>query len=165
MKRKDALSADGESPSSPVESASDSLLSKVAANFVVAEDGRTVPQSMSKNHIEQVTAKTGELIEAIHRSRLGLTSQLDHTGYARLIVDMLQTAGCASCEYIVNSDSVRFTTRSCQFSHCTMESGACHLAIGVVGSVAARNFGYAKVDLQRFCTDEASVCELSLIHI
>ena len=144
MKRKNALYADGELPSPPVESTSDSLLSKVASNFVVMESGRTAPQSMSKNHIEHVTAKTGELMEAIHRSRLGLTSQLDRTGYARLIADILQTAGCASCEYSVNRDSVRFTTRSCEFSHCPMESGACHLALGVVGSVAARNFGYAR---------------------
>ncbi|MCU7842778.1 MAG: sigma-54 dependent transcriptional regulator [Candidatus Thiodiazotropha sp. (ex Monitilora ramsayi)] len=159
MKRKDALSAGGHLPSQPVESANDSLLSQVAASFIVAENGRTTPPSMPKNHIERVATKTGELMEVIHRSRLGLTSQLDRTGYARLITDMLQDAGCAACEYIVNRESVHFTTRSCEFSHCSMESGACHLVIGVVGSVAARNFGYAKVDLQRFCTGEESICE------
>ena len=122
------------------------LLGQLVAEAVQEDNAQG--QQLRPPLVEQAASSGGELIELLYRSRLGLSDQLDAEAFSRLITETIQASGCLSTAQVVDSRSVRIMTSKCAFGG-RQDSPACHLVLSVVGSIAAHNFGYAKVDLRR----------------
>ena len=146
-----------ERPSLPkTESTRAELVCQLVAECI--EAGKAEGQYSRRSLVQATAVKAGELIELLYRPQLKLNDKLDAASYGRLITKTIQASGCISSAQVLNDRSIRLRTSKCAFGG-QQDSQACRLVLNVIGSIAARNFGYAKVDLHRGGGPEQPVCE------
>jgi|GEM_PF-7062187 len=118
--------------------------------------------SSLQSFIQQIVFKSSGCLEEKYRQAEGLTGPLTPTQYAELIVSLKNSIG--GLFQVVSSDrqQVRIHTDRCPFGSLVHTApGLCHMTSSIFGGVAARNFGYAKVELQRriaFGSDGCDIC-------
>ncbi|MEA3275459.1 MAG: sigma-54 dependent transcriptional regulator [Pseudomonadota bacterium] len=84
--------------------------------------------------------------------------------YARLI-DRVACGGCAKSGVLsAGNGAVRLVNTECPLTDYQelLDSGLCEIGFKILGNIAARNFGYAKVAINRHCKGIARHCELAI---
>ncbi len=121
--------------------------------------------SSLQSFIQQIVFKSSACLEEKYREAAALTGPLTPAHYAELIVSLKNSIG--GDFQVVSSDrrQVRIHADRCPFGNLVHSSpGLCHVTSSIFGGVAARNFGYAKVELQRRIALGSDSCDIC-IHL
>jgi DNA-binding NtrC family response regulator len=116
--------------------------------------------------VEQIGLTAGSCLEEMARRSLGHDeAPLSVADYADLIVALKNRIGGAFVVEDVDADTVRVVSSRCPFGERVKAApNLCHMTSSVFGGIAARNFGYAKVELsQRIALGHAG-CEV-MVHL
>ena len=123
-----------------------------------------VAQNLSSEHcIELLGLSAAECLEAYVRSERGVSADdnLDITQYADTIVDLKNRIGGGFSVEEVSPNVVKVVNNCCPFGTSVKESPElCRMTSSVFGAIAARNFGYAKVNLLKRIATNDNNCEI-----
>ena len=118
-----------------------------------------------QSFIQQIVLKSSACMEEKYRAEEALTGPLTPRQYAELIVSLKNSIGG---EFRVDSSDrhrVQIHAERCPFGSLVHSApGLCHMTSSIFGGVAARNFGYAKVELQRRIAMGSDSCDIC-IHL
>lgn len=121
--------------------------------------------STLQSFIQQVVFKSSACMEEKYRAVETLTGPLTPAQYAELIVSLKNSIGGDFHVVSSNRQQVQIHTNRCPFGNLAHTApGLCHMTSSVFGGVAARNFGYAKVELQRRIALGSDGCDIC-IHL
>jgi len=121
--------------------------------------------SSLQSFIHQIVFKASASFEGRYRETEELRTALTPSQYAQLIVTLKNNIG-GEFE-IVDCDRQRVQIRAmrCPFGDLVHSApGLCHMTSSIFGGIAARNFGYAKVELQRRIALGGDHCDIC-IHL
>ena len=141
-----------------------SFLQRFLAQSIKSCTQTHVAQNISREHcIEVLGLSAAECLEAYIRSERGVSADdnLDITQYADTIVDLKNRIGGGFSVEEVSPNVVKVTNCCCPFGTSVKESPElCRMTSSVFGAIAARNFGYAKVNLIKRIATNDSNCEI-----
>ena len=113
--------------------------------------------------IEQVGLNAGENFESAYRYEFGRTAPLDAEHYADLIIGIKNRIGGNFSLASSTQDCVRVVNTRCPFGDRVKDfPELCHMTSSVFGGIAARNFGYAKVELRKRIATHDGMCEVCI---
>jgi DNA-binding NtrC family response regulator len=113
--------------------------------------------------IERIALSAGRFFEEIFRAEYGLDQALDGELYADLIIGLKNKIGGHFSLVSSNAERIRVASSSCPFGEGVKNSPElCRMTSGVFGAIAARNFGYAKVVLERRIALGHDGCEVGV---
>jgi Nif-specific regulatory protein/two-component system response regulator AtoC len=122
----------------------------------VAQSLRTVGQmgctecETGVGYIESIGLAAGPCFERICRDQLGLNGPIDVDQYADIILRIKNQIGGNFSRASSEPSVIRVVNSCCPFGDMVREAPElCRMTSSVFGGIAARNFGYAKVDLRR----------------
>jgi DNA-binding NtrC family response regulator len=119
----------------------------------------------SSDHIVQVGLATSGCLEEVARRHLGYSGPLDPDQYAELIIEVKNRIGSQFEQAPGETDSVRVINHRCPFGDMVKEAPElCRMTSSVFGAIAARNFGYAKVELHKRIATGGGVCDVR-VHL
>jgi DNA-binding NtrC family response regulator len=129
------------------------------------DEAREVCQDLDATSQMRVSASlglsAGHFIEASYRLELGVGSALSIEGYAELIARIDDPAGGRFSVAIAADRSAVLSCTRCPFNDWRSFSPfLCQMAVSAFGTIAARNFGYAKVEFARrmVSSDRCEIC-------
>src|SRR5690554_6282192 len=100
--------------------------------------------------IERIAHSAGRFFEETFRAEYGIDQALDRGRYADLIIGLKNRIGGRFHLVSSNPECVRVASTCCPFGEGVRNSPElCRMTSSVFGAIAARNFGYAKVVLER----------------
>jgi DNA-binding NtrC family response regulator len=116
-----------------------------------------------QSYVEHLGLASSHCLEAAARQDLGLTGKLSADAYAEVILDIKNRIGGAFSREPSEPDVIRVSNQRCPFGEAvTQAPELCRMTASVFGAIAARNFGYAKVELRkRIATGDGS-CEVCI---
>lgn len=118
-----------------------------------------------QSFIQQIVFKSSACLEENYRSTAHLSGPLDPDQYAELIVALKNSIGGVFRVTAVDCKQVQIHAERCPFGALVHSApGLCHMTSSIFGGVAARNFGYAKVELQRRIALGSDSCDIC-IHL
>lgn len=119
----------------------------------------------SVGYVESMGLTAGPCLERICREQLGLEGEIDLAGYTDVILWIKNQIGGNFSRASSDPGMVRVVSSRCPFGATVRDSPElCRMTASVFGGIAARNFGYAKVDLRRRIALGDSHCEVC-IHV
>lgn len=119
----------------------------------------------SSDHVTQVGLATSGCLEEVARRHLGCTAALDADKYAALIIDIKNRIGGQFEQIPTAEGSVRVVNHRCPFGDLIKEAPElCRMTSSVFGGIAARNFGYAKVELHKRIAEGDGLCDVR-VHL
>ena len=114
--------------------------------------------------IEQLGFGAGSCFEAAYRAEFGLLETLSPEQYADLIVRIKNKIGGNFSLASSTGHCIKVLNTRCPFGlNVRNAPGLCQMTSSVFGGIAARNFGYAKVELAKRIAAGDNCCEV-LIH-
>jgi Nif-specific regulatory protein/two-component system response regulator AtoC len=114
-------------------------------------------------YVESIGLTAGPCFEHICREQLGLEGPIDLDAYTDIILRIKNQIGGNFSRASSEPGSVRVVSSSCPFGEAVREAPElCRMTASVFGGIAARNFGYAKVDLRRRIAVGDSHCEVCI---
>ncbi|TCV85859.1 sigma 54-interacting transcriptional regulator [Sulfurirhabdus autotrophica] len=112
------------------------------------------------NYIEQLGLTASGCFETAYRQKLAQDGPLDHDKYADMIVEIKNKIGGNFSRASSEPGMVRVVNTRCPFGEAVMQAPElCKMTSSVFGGIAARNFGYAKVILDKRIAMGDGVCE------
>ncbi|MBP1152296.1 MULTISPECIES: sigma 54-interacting transcriptional regulator [unclassified Methylocaldum] len=100
--------------------------------------------------IERIARSAGRFFEETFRAEYGLDEALDRERYADLIIGLKNKIGGHFSLVSSDAECIRVASSCCPFGEGVKNSPElCRMTSSVFGAIAARNFGYAKVVLER----------------
>lgn len=115
------------------------------------------------NHIEQLGLNASSCFEAAYRQEFELDGALSHDKYADMIVEIKNKIGGNFSRGSSEPDMVRVINTRCPFGEAVMQAPElCRMTSSVFGGIAARNFGYAKVILDKRIAAGDGMCEVRI---
>ena len=115
----------------------------------------------SNNHVAQVGLAASDCLEEVARHHLGCTGPLDSDQYADLIVEIKNRIGGQFERAPAEVGSVRVINHRCPFGELVEEAPElCRMTSSVFGAIAARSFGYAKVELHKRIAARDGLCDV-----
>lgn len=115
--------------------------------------------------IERIAHTASDFFEAAYREQHLLDDRLEPDRYADLIVGLKNQIGGQFSLESVSSMSVHVLSRCCPFGEGVKHSPElCRMTSSVFGGIAARNYGYAKVELRERIALGDSQCSI-LVHL
>ena len=121
--------------------------------------------SSLQSFIRQVVFDSSASLEARFRGTSHVQGRLTPPQYADLIVDLKNSIGGTFSVVSADSDCVSVRTGRCPFGDLAQTApGLCHMTSSIFGGIAARNFGYAKVELGERIALGADHCNIH-IHL
>ncbi len=115
------------------------------------------------NRIEQLGLNAGGCFEAVYREERGLVGPLDHAKYRDLIVEIKNKIGGGFSPASSEPGVVRVINTRCPFGDEVKHAPElCQLTSSVFGGIAAHNFGYAKVVLDKRIAVGDGMCEVCI---
>ncbi|WP_275099835.1 sigma 54-interacting transcriptional regulator [Sedimenticola hydrogenitrophicus] len=121
--------------------------------------------SSLQSFIQQIVFKSSACWEEKYRAVEALTGPLTPDCYAELIVLLKNSIGGRFQVVSSNRRQVQIHAERCPFGSLVHSApGLCHMTSSIFGGVAARNFGYAKVELQRRIALGSDSCDIC-IHL
>lgn len=118
-----------------------------------------------QSFIQQIVFQSSACLEERYRKADNLEGPLDADQYAELIVLLKNSIGGEFEIVSASRDRVRIKAKRCPFGALVHSApGLCHMTSSIFGGIAARNFGYAKVELQRRIALGSDVCDIC-IHL
>jgi len=123
-------------------------------------------QKQSQQLIEQIAKTAGCFFEEVYRSeKNNKDSALDIESYIELILGLKNNIGGNFSLCSSNQDSIAVHNTSCPFGEKVVNfPELCGMTSSVFGGIAARNFGYAKVEIAKSIAKHDGCCEV-YIHI
>ena len=135
----------------------------------VAQSLRTAGQmgcsecETSIGYVESIGLTAGPCFERICREQLGLDGSIDLDQYADIILRIKNQIGGNFSRASSESGVIRVVNSRCPFGDRVREAPElCRMTSSVFGGIAARNFGYAKVDLRRRIAVGDGQCEVCI---
>lgn len=130
----------------------------------VAEECTEGEASPANDRVARVGLAASGCLEDVARQRLGFSGTLDAVDYGQLIVEIKNCIG-GSFEVASSTsdapDTVRVLNHRCPFGELVKEAPElCRMTSSVFGAIAARNFGYAKVELRERIATHADTCDV-----
>ena len=115
------------------------------------------------NHIEQLGLNASNCFEGAYRQESELDGTLDHDLYADMIVEIKNKIGGNFSRATSEPGMVRVINTRCPFGETVMQAPElCRMTSSVFGGIAARNFGYAKVILDKRIAVGDEMCEVRI---
>jgi len=115
------------------------------------------------DYIEHLGLAAGSCFEASYREQSDLDSDLDLGQYSELIVGIKNQIGGNFSRASSDPGVVRVVNTRCPFGDAVKEAPElCRMTSSVFGGIAARNFGYAKVALNKRIATNDGVCEVCI---
>ena len=112
-------------------------------------------------HIERIGLAASTCLENASRQQLGLHEAIDHDQYADVIINLKNQIGGNFSRGSSESGTIRVVNTRCPFGDMVKEAPElCRMTAGVFGGIAARNFGYAKVELKRRIATNDQMCDV-----
>lgn len=135
----------------------------------VAQSLRTAGQmgctecETSVGYVESIGLTAGPCFERICRQQLGLDGTIDLDQYADIILRIKNQIGGNFSRASSDPGVIRVTNSCCPFGDMVREAPElCRMTASVFGGIAARNFGYAKVNLLRRIAVGDGCCEVCI---
>lgn len=113
--------------------------------------------------IEHIGLNAGENFESAYRYEFDRAAPLDAEQYADLIIGIKNRVGGNFSLASSTKDCVRVVNTRCPFGDRVKDfPELCHMTSSVFGGIAARNFGYAKVELRKRIATHDGMCEVCI---
>lgn len=114
-------------------------------------------------YIEHIGLTAGPCLEATCRQQMGLEGPIDLDQYADIILSIKNQIGGNFSRASSDAGMVRVINTRCPFGEAVKEvPDLCRMTSSVFGGIAARNFGYARVELNRRISNGDDVCEVCI---
>ncbi len=114
-------------------------------------------------HIEYIGLTAGPCLEDACRRQMGLDGPIDLSQYAEIILSIENQIGGNFSRASSESGMLRVVNTCCPFGEVVKEvPNLCRVTSSVFGAIAARNFGYAKVDLRRRIAAGDGACDVCI---
>lgn len=115
----------------------------------------------STDHVAKVGLTASGCLEEVVRNQLGCTGPLSLDQYADLIVEIKNRIGGQFERVPGEVGSIRVINHRCPFGDLVAEAPElCRMTSSVFGDIAARNFGYAKVELHKRIAARDGLCDV-----
>jgi two-component system response regulator HydG len=106
--------------------------------------------SQTEQLIERIARSASRFFEEAFRAEYGLDGALDRDSYADLILGLKNKIGGHFSLVSSDADCIRVVASRCPFGEGVRNSPElCRMTSSVFGGIAARNFGYARVVLEK----------------
>ncbi|HWP01249.1 MAG TPA: sigma 54-interacting transcriptional regulator [Methylococcus sp.] len=113
--------------------------------------------------VERIARCAGRFFEEAFRSEYGFDQALDRERYADLIIGLKNKIGGNFSLVSSTPDCIRVASTRCPFGDGVKNSPKlCRMTSSVFGGIAARNFGYAKVVLEKRIALNHEGCEVAI---
>ena len=114
-------------------------------------------------YIENIGLTAGPCFETACRQQMGLAGPIDLDQYADIILRIKNQIGGNFSRTSSEAGVVRVVNNRCPFGDVVKEAPElCRMTSSVFGGIAARNFGYAKVDLRHRIATGDGFCEVCI---
>jgi DNA-binding NtrC family response regulator len=114
-----------------------------------------------KSFIEQLGLSAGDCFETAYREEFNHREPLGHDQYADMIVGLKNKIGGNFSRASSAPGMVRVVSTRCPFGEAVKQAPQlCQMTSSVFGGIAARNFGYAKVILDKRIAVGDGMCEV-----
>jgi DNA-binding NtrC family response regulator len=114
-------------------------------------------------YVESIGLTAGPCFERICREQLGLKGDVDLDQYADIILSIKNQIGGNFSRASSERGIVRVVNTRCPFGDVVKQAPElCRMTSSVFGGIAARNFGYAKVDLRQRIAVGDGRCEVCI---
>lgn len=111
--------------------------------------------------IEHIARTAGRFFEETYRGDMRKSGALDRESYIELILGLKNNIGGRFSLASSNQDCITVTNSSCPFGdRVTNFPELCRMTSSVFGGIAARNFGYAKVEIKKSIARNHGGCEV-----
>ena len=135
----------------------------VVQSIKLAEQKGCVACDDHFNYIEFLGLTAGACLERSSRAQLGLEGKLGRDAYADVIVNLKNRIGGNFSRTSSEGGMVRVHNTQCPFGDMVKEAPElCRMTSSVFGGIAARNFGYAKVELRKRIATHDGCCEVCI---
>ncbi|MDT8407048.1 MAG: sigma 54-interacting transcriptional regulator [Methylococcales bacterium] len=115
--------------------------------------------------IEHIARGAGQFFEQSYREQYGLTETLSQQQYIDLILALKNRIGGGFSLDSVQPETITVVNDCCPFGEqVSLFPELCRMTSSVFGGIAARNFGYAKVEIKRSIARGHGGCEVC-IHL
>ena len=115
----------------------------------------------SEELIEYIARTAGRFFEETYREERNITEPLDLDSYADLIVGLKNKIGGGFSLASSDRHCIKVVNRCCPFGEgVTHFPELCRMTSSVFGGIAARNFGYAKVEISKSIARKDEGCEV-----
>jgi len=115
------------------------------------------------SHIEQLGLNASSCFEGAYRQESELDGIVDQDKYADMIVEIKNKIGGNFSRATSEPGMVRVINTRCPFGETVKEAPElCRMTSSVFGGIAARNFGYAKVILDKRIAVGDGICEVRI---
>ncbi|MGR8999500.1 MAG: sigma 54-interacting transcriptional regulator [Gammaproteobacteria bacterium] len=119
-----------------------------------------------RSYIEQLGLTASDCFETAYRQKSGQDGPLDHDTYADMIIEIKNKIGGNFSRESCEPGMVRVVNTRCPFGEAVMQAPElCQMTSSVFGGIAARNFGYAKVILDKRIAMGDGMCEARIYTI
>jgi transcriptional regulator with PAS, ATPase and Fis domain len=113
--------------------------------------------------IEHIGLNASESFESAYRYEFGLAAPLNAEQYADFIIAIKNRIGGNFSLDSSDKDCIRVVNTRCPFGERVKNfPELCHMTSSVFGGIAARNFGYAKVELRKRIATHDGMCEVCI---
>jgi len=113
------------------------------------------------DHIQILGLTASSCLEAHARQQLGLSGEISRAQYTQLVVSIKNQIGGDFAPTADEAGAVRVVNGRCPFGDRVKDAPElCRMTSSVFGGIAARNFGYAKVELRRRIATHDGLCEV-----
>ena len=117
----------------------------------------------NNSYIEHLGLAASSCFEALYRSQNELDTKINLDEYSELIVSIKNQIGGNFSRASSEPGVVRVVNTRCPFGDAVMEAPElCRMTSSVFGGIAARNFGYAKVVLNKRLATNDGMCEVCI---
>lgn len=113
--------------------------------------------------IEQIAKSAGSYFEQTYRDEFDKQGNLDREAYVDLILSLKNRIGGNFSLSSTGPDSITVVNSRCPFGEgVTNFPELCRMTSSVFGGIAARNFGYAKVEIKQSIARKHGGCEVCI---
>jgi len=120
-------------------------------------------ESTNNNYIQHLGLLASSDFEKSARKQLDYESALTHDQYADVIIEIKNQIGGGFSRLSSDTGIIRVENTCCPFGKGVKETPElCQMTSSVFGGIAARNFGYAKVELKKRIAVGDAGCEVSV---
>ena len=115
------------------------------------------------DYIEKIGLTASDCLEGITRKQLGLVGKVNPDQYATIITKFKNTIGGNFSRASSEAGVIRVVNTRCPFGEVVKNAPElCKMTSSVFGGIAARNFGYAKVQLNKRIATNDGMCDVSI---
>ncbi len=134
------------------------LQSFIAHSIRAAEQHCFKSAQQKRTYIEHLGLASSHCLEAVARQQLGLSGEITPEEYAAVILNIKNRIGGEFSREPSDPGVIRVRNERCPFGETVSQAPElCRMTASVFGAIAARNFGYAKVELRkRIATGDGS---------